>query len=72
MNQSLFAPKYKNIYAYRMSLQTLRSFVEVYRSGSISDAARALGLTQPAVSQHIAALETQLGKQLFVIVSWVR
>ncbi|WP_299049216.1 LysR family transcriptional regulator [uncultured Tateyamaria sp.] len=48
-----------------MSLHTLRSFVEVYRSGSISDAARALGLTQPAVSQHIAALETQLGRPLF-------
>ena len=43
----------------------MRSFVEVYRSGSISDAARALGLTQPAVSQHIAALETQLGRSLF-------
>ncbi|WP_299652479.1 LysR family transcriptional regulator [uncultured Tateyamaria sp.] len=48
-----------------MSLQNLRSFVEVYRSGTISDAARALGLTQPAVSQHIAALETQLGRKLF-------
>ncbi|MEL7133470.1 MAG: LysR family transcriptional regulator [Pseudomonadota bacterium] len=49
-----------------MSLQSLRSFVEVYRSGSISDAARALGLTQPAVSQHVAALEVQTGRQLFM------
>lgn len=49
-----------------MNLQNLRSFVEVYRSGSISDAARALGLTQPAVSQHVAALEAQMGRQLFV------
>lgn len=49
-----------------MSLQNLRSFVEVHRCGSISDAARTLGLTQPAVSQHIAALETQMGRRLFV------
>ncbi|APX12569.1 LysR family transcriptional regulator [Tateyamaria omphalii] len=49
-----------------MNLQTLRSFVEVHRRGSISDAARGLGLTQPAVSQHVAALEAQLGRPLFV------
>ncbi|MFM7376537.1 MAG: LysR family transcriptional regulator, partial [Erythrobacter sp.] len=44
-----------------MSLQQLRTFVEVYRRRSLSDAARALGITQPAASQHIASLETQLG-----------
>ncbi len=49
-----------------MSLQNLRSFVEVYRCLSITEAARNLGLTQPAVSQHIAGLETQLGRKLFV------
>lgn len=49
-----------------MSLQNLRSFIEVYRCFSISDAARNLNLTQPAVSQHIASLETQLDRQLFV------
>ena len=48
-----------------MSLPILRSFVEVYRCGSISEAARTLDLTQPAVSQHILALETQLGRALF-------
>lgn len=48
-----------------MSLLILRSFVEVYRSRSISGAARALGLTQPAVSGHIASLETQIGRALF-------
>lgn len=48
-----------------MSLVLLRSFVEVHRHRSLSEAARALGLTQPAVSQHIAALEAQVGRPLF-------
>ncbi|WP_343699376.1 LysR family transcriptional regulator [Caulobacter sp.] len=48
-----------------MSVQRLRTFVEVYRQRSISSAARSLGLTQPAVSQHIAALETAVGHPLF-------
>lgn len=48
-----------------MALQHLRTFVEVYRERSISAAARRLGLTQPAVSQHIAALEASLERDLF-------
>lgn len=48
-----------------MSLIQLRTFIEVYRRRSLSDAARALGITQPAASQHIASLETQLGHALF-------
>lgn len=48
-----------------MSLVHLRTFVEVHRRGSISEAARLLGLTQPAVSGHIATLEAQLGRPLF-------
>ncbi|WP_298838398.1 LysR family transcriptional regulator [uncultured Roseobacter sp.] len=48
-----------------MSLPALRSFIEACRCGSLSDAARNLGLTQPAVSQHIASLEAQLGRPLF-------
>jgi DNA-binding transcriptional LysR family regulator len=46
-------------------LVRLRTFVEVYRQRSISAAARALDLTQPAVSQHIASLESAIGRQLF-------
>lgn len=49
-----------------MSLQNLRSFIEAYRCLSISEAARNLNLTQPAVSQHITSLETQLNRQLFI------
>lgn len=48
-----------------MSLLHLRSFVEVYRQRSFSAAARSLRLTQPAVSQHVAALESAIGHALF-------
>lgn len=41
------------------------SFREVMRQGSLSAAARVLGLTQPTVGRHIAALETDLGAALF-------
>jgi DNA-binding transcriptional LysR family regulator len=40
------------------------TFREVARHGSFSRAAEALALTQPAVSQQVAALERQLGAQL--------
>ena len=42
----------------------LLTFGEVARRGSFSRAAEALALTQPAVSQQVAALERQLGVQL--------
>lgn len=48
-----------------MSLPRMRTFIEVYRQRSISGAARALNLTQPAVSQHIAGLEVAVGRPLF-------
>lgn len=44
-----------------MDLHLIRTFVEVARCGSFSAAARTLGYTQSAVSQHIAALEADLG-----------
>ena len=34
----------------------LRTFVEVSRDGSLTGAARRLGLTQPTVGRHIEAL----------------
>ncbi|MGA2816050.1 MAG: LysR family transcriptional regulator [Xanthobacteraceae bacterium] len=43
----------------------LRTFVEVARDGSLSGAARRLGLTQPTVGRHIDALEAALGSTLF-------
>lgn len=42
-----------------------RSFAAVLREGSLSAAARALGLTQPTLTRHIDALEQGLGLTLF-------
>ncbi|MEU8969293.1 LysR family transcriptional regulator [Streptomyces monashensis] len=47
-----------------MDPHLLRTFVTVARLASFSAAARALGYTQSAVSQHIAALELDLGAPL--------
>ncbi|WP_377508923.1 LysR family transcriptional regulator [Octadecabacter sp. R77987] len=43
----------------------LRAFLATADSGSLSAAARALGLTQPTLSRQVAALEDQLGVMLF-------
>jgi DNA-binding transcriptional LysR family regulator len=42
-----------------------RSFLGVLQEGSLSGAARALGVAQPTVGRHIAALEKALGLALF-------
>lgn len=42
-----------------------RSFAGVVEHGSLSAAARALGVSQPTVGRHIEALETELGLTLF-------
>jgi DNA-binding transcriptional LysR family regulator len=46
--------------AYRVEAQLLRTFVAVARLGSFSAAAVELGYTQAAISQQIAALESDL------------
>ena len=43
----------------------LLSLVAVYECGSFVGAAKRLSVTQPAVSQHIKALETELGVVIF-------
>ncbi|NGO72089.1 LysR family transcriptional regulator [Streptomyces boncukensis] len=47
-----------------MDPHLLRTFVSVARHGSFSAAARELGYTQSAVSQHVAALESDIGAPL--------
>jgi len=47
------------------SWDELRTFIEVARDGSLSGAARRLGLTQPTVGRHIDGLEAALGVTLF-------
>ena len=49
-----------------MNLKQLEAFVEVAQSGSFSQAAKKLFLTQPTISAHIASLEKELGTRVFV------
>ncbi|MCV3272156.1 LysR family transcriptional regulator [Roseobacter sp. WL0113] len=49
-----------------MNISQIRAFQAVMTSASLSDAARKLGRTQPAVSAAIKTLEDQLGLQLFL------
>ncbi|MEK4997399.1 LysR family transcriptional regulator [Paenibacillus odorifer] len=43
-----------------------RSFCTIYKYKSISEAAKTRMMTQPAMSQHLAALEAEVGETLFV------
>ncbi|GGM11547.1 LysR family transcriptional regulator [Streptomyces fumigatiscleroticus] len=49
-----------------MDPHLLRTYVTVARLASFSAAARELGYTQSAVSQHVAALERELGAPLLI------
>ena len=42
-----------------------RSFLAIYQVGTVTRAAEERGLTQPAVTQHLAALEAVVGAKLF-------
>ena len=48
-----------------MDTQLLEAFIAVASTGSFSDAAEKIHLTQPAVSKRIALLEQQLNCRLF-------
>jgi DNA-binding transcriptional LysR family regulator len=48
-----------------MELYQLRSFLRVAAEGSFTRAGEALHLSQPAVTQHVGALERELGTALF-------
>src|SRR6267142_3309814 len=43
----------------------LRTFIAIYRSGSVSAGASRRGLSQPAASQQLASLERRVGLPLF-------
>lgn len=47
------------------SLSELKAFDATARCGSMSAAARALGIRQPTVSAHVARIEAQFGVELF-------
>jgi DNA-binding transcriptional LysR family regulator len=48
------------------SAEWLRTFMAIYRSGSVTDGAALRGLSQPAASQQLRALERSVGAPLFV------
>ncbi|WP_158811848.1 LysR family transcriptional regulator [Beijerinckia sp. L45] len=52
--------------SYEPGWDLYRTFEAVLRHGSLSGAARTLGLTQPTVTRQIDALESALGTELFV------
>ncbi|WP_407065180.1 LysR family transcriptional regulator [Ensifer sp. LC499] len=49
-----------------LSWDSYRTFLTVLQEGSLSAAARELGLTQPTVGRHVDAMEATLGYPLFV------
>ncbi|AJY76939.1 LysR family transcriptional regulator [Paenibacillus beijingensis] len=42
-----------------------RSFISIYKHSSVSEAAKTRIMTQPAMSQHLASLEAEVGEPLF-------
>lgn len=48
-----------------MNLSQLRMLIEVVRRGSLSEAARQMNLTQPAVTRKMQRLEKEIGVDLF-------
>ena len=49
-----------------MDLRQLKYFVQIVESGSLAKASRQLYVAQPALSQHIAKLEAEVGKSLLI------
>ncbi|MBY2907698.1 LysR family transcriptional regulator [Rhizobium leguminosarum] len=43
-----------------------RTFLAIAQEGSLSGASRKLGLSQPTIARHLAALESSLGVELFI------
>lgn len=50
----------------KVNLDHARSFLEVIKRGSLSEAARTLRISQPAVSNQIKGLERELGAELLI------
>ncbi len=48
-----------------LDLNLLRVFDAVYQTGNVTTAAKLVGLSQPAISQHVKQLETALDIRLF-------
>jgi LysR family tcuABC transcriptional regulator len=69
--QSLFSDRLCHIFFLAMlgvhvDLRQLKYFVQIVDSGSLAKASRELHIAQPALSQHIAKLEAEVGKTLLI------
>jgi DNA-binding transcriptional LysR family regulator len=68
---NLYELLYKNVehgrklMTFAIEWEWYRAFLGVLREGSLSGAARTLGVAQPTVGRHVAALEAALGLVLF-------
>ena len=51
--------------ASNLNWELYRTFLAVLTEGSLSGAARALGITQPTAGRHVEALEAAFGQPLF-------
>jgi DNA-binding transcriptional LysR family regulator len=49
-----------------INLEWLRTFRAIYKTKSLSKAAELLKISQPTVSQQLVALESRMGKKLFI------
>jgi LysR family transcriptional regulator, nitrogen assimilation regulatory protein len=52
-----------------LDLRSIRYFIQIADAGSITRAARDLGVAQPALSRHVRSLEAALGSRLLVRLS---
>jgi DNA-binding transcriptional LysR family regulator len=57
--------RFSDVSGRPLGLDLLRTFLAVHRAGSLTAAARGLGLSQPTVTAQIASLERRLGRPLF-------
>jgi DNA-binding transcriptional LysR family regulator len=51
--------------SFTLDVRVLRSFVSVVETGSVTETARRLGRTQPAITLQMKRLEEITGKALF-------
>lgn len=66
VRQSTVALNSESEAVLKISTQQITAFTHAARSKSFSKAALALGVTQSAITQHVANLERHMGAQLFV------
>ncbi len=51
---------------FMVDFEWYRSFIYIYKYNSVSEAAKTRIMTQPAMSQHLASLEAEVGEPLFI------